>query len=144
MTQVDFFLLPEDQKTELLPFACRLLEKAYRQGGQVYVKLVDAEQVQALDQLLWTFRQGSFIPHAAWPTALASRDCPIILGVEEAPEDWREVLLNLSGHLPEQTGVYGRIIELVGHQPTQREGARQRFRQYRELGLNPQTTQLAV
>lgn len=142
--QVDFFLMPEDQKAEYMPFACRLLEKAYRQGGHVYVKLADEAQLGVLDPLLWTFRQGSFIPHAVWPVALSPRECPVLLGIEEAPEAWRDVLLNLSGQMPEQPGIYGRIIELVGHPPSQREEARQRFRQYRELGFTPQTTQLSV
>ena len=63
MTKVDFYLLGEgaDSRERI---ACRLAEKAWRLGNRVYVLAPDQAAAQALDELLWTFSQGSFVPHA--------------------------------------------------------------------------------
>ncbi|MEA2080825.1 MAG: DNA polymerase III subunit chi, partial [Pseudomonadota bacterium] len=66
MTQVDFYLLQDDSAQNRISFACRLADKAYRLGNRVFIHTESAEQSRRLDDLLWTFQQNSFVPHAIY------------------------------------------------------------------------------
>ena len=63
MTKVDFYLLGAGHNSHAL-FACRLAEKVWRLGHRVYLLAADPPAANELDDLLWTFSQGSFVPHA--------------------------------------------------------------------------------
>ena len=61
-----------------LRLACRVAEKAYLAKQKVVVLLDDAEALRRFDELLWTFGDGSFVPHDAVsaPTPPAKRPSP--------------------------------------------------------------------
>jgi len=63
MPDVSFYILASESQQERHLFACKLIEKIYRSGQSCYVLTDNAEQSQQIDDLLWTFRAGSFIPH---------------------------------------------------------------------------------
>ncbi|MGR9012177.1 MAG: DNA polymerase III subunit chi [Gammaproteobacteria bacterium] len=63
MAEVSFYILPTESLEDRYLFACKLIEKAYRSGSYCYVLTDSAEQSRLIDDLLWTFRAGSFIPH---------------------------------------------------------------------------------
>ena len=55
MTRIDFYQVQGDEQL----FACRLIDKVYRAGHQVYVHASDSGQAQKLDEDLWIFRPDS-------------------------------------------------------------------------------------
>lgn len=63
LIRVDFYLLASDQPDARWLVACRLLEKAYAKGHKVYVLCNNKQDAELLDELLWTFKEDSFIPH---------------------------------------------------------------------------------
>jgi DNA polymerase-3 subunit chi len=63
VAEVSFYILPTESLADRYLFACKLIEKAYRSGSFCYVLTDSAEQSRIIDDLLWTFRAGSFIPH---------------------------------------------------------------------------------
>ena len=70
MPEISFYVLPTESTQERQLFACKLVEKAYRSGVFSYVLTDSLEQSQQLDDLLWTFRAGSFIPHQIYTDQL--------------------------------------------------------------------------
>ena len=62
MTKIDFYLL-DDNGQDKSRFACRLAQKAFKQGCQIYIYADDQSLINKMDNLLWTFQQGSFLPH---------------------------------------------------------------------------------
>ena len=72
MAEISFYILPSESTQERYMFACKLIEKAYRSGHFCYVLTDNAEQSQKIDDLLWTFRAGSFIPHQIYTGELPS------------------------------------------------------------------------
>jgi len=62
--QVDFYILPQAELAAKHTYACRIANKAFGQGLTVFIATEDAAQSQAVDKLLWTFAQNSFVPHA--------------------------------------------------------------------------------
>ena len=141
MTQVDFYLLGEGGRRELI--ACRLVEKAYRLGHRVYLFAPDRTSTAELDDLLWTFSQGSFVPHALYTGASPEADeQPVLIGHDEPPAGFDDVLVSLAGEVPAWYSRFARVAELVGADEQDKLQARERFRFYREHGSAPATHNL--
>jgi DNA polymerase III subunit chi len=138
MTEVAFHLNVADVGS----YTCRLLRKAYFKGARVQV-LAESAQIDALDRELWLMGQGEFVPHAtsASPSRVLQRSA-IVLGGERA--EGAEVLVNLSVRMPEDIHTFGRVIEVVGASETDRQQARQRWKTYRDVGLNPVAIDLSA
>ena len=62
--QVDFYILETAAAHEQLRTACRLAEKAWHKGHRVFIHTDSKETARSLDDMLWTYRQDSFVPHA--------------------------------------------------------------------------------
>jgi DNA polymerase-3 subunit chi len=141
MTQVDFYILQDGQPGVLPMFTCRLTEKAFKQGHQVYINTESSEQLQQLDDLLWTFRDGSFLPHSVF-AAGASDNPPILLGHAVDPDGPSDVLVNLSSEVPSFFSHFSRVAELVSGDATQLDAARERYRFYKDRGYTLNTHNL--
>jgi DNA polymerase-3 subunit chi len=70
MTEVTFV---EVTTSRMEMRACEIAEENYTRGRRVQILAVDQEQAKRLDDLLWTFKPESFIPHGLW---LDSPDVP--------------------------------------------------------------------
>ena len=56
--------LYQTSQENLYKAACQLLSKCYKEGLRTLVVVQDEEKSQMLDNLLWSFAQKDFIPHA--------------------------------------------------------------------------------
>jgi DNA polymerase III subunit chi len=119
MSQVDFYLLQSSDPFEKSQFLCRLLEKIHRQGGhQVYIHCSSEQETHALDELLWTFKDTSFIPHNLYGEG--PKQAPAIqFGFEADPKNHRDVLINLDSTVPEFQNRFKRILEIHNQCPEQ-------------------------
>jgi DNA polymerase IIIc chi subunit len=68
-TEFGFYHLTRSGLDGALP---RLLEKAHAQGKRVLLRCPDAERLDQLDRLLWTYRNDSSCRTAAPRTAMAN------------------------------------------------------------------------
>lgn len=133
MTQVDFYILDDTAADARQRFACRLAEKAWQQGHRVYIHTGDPELSTHMDELLWSFRQGSFVPHGLDDDATAD-DAPIHIGHGGEPRHHDEVLINLDREIPLFFSRFRRVAEVVDGDEENRRGGRERFRFYRDRG----------
>jgi DNA polymerase III subunit chi len=138
--RVDIYLLETDDSATRRITACRLIEKIYRQGLTVFAQVENDEEAQRFDDLLWTFRQGSFVPHE--PFRADSQEAPVVIGSGPSVPGSQDVLINLSANLPEGYEIYPRIAEIVDQDPAIRSAGRLRYRQYQSQGMDIQTHQL--
>ncbi len=141
MPRIDFYLLDDPAPNGVALLACRLTEKAFQLGHSIFIQAASAEQAQALDNLLWTFRQGSFLPHALHPDA-DGKAAPILIGYGTEPSTAAQVLINLGTEIPTFYPRFERVAELVGSDDAARRQARQRFRAYRDSGCELNTHNL--
>ena len=141
MTQVDFYILNDSKPQAGALFACRITEKAYKKGHRVYINVASDQQLKQLDDLLWTFRDGSFLPHALYKEGdtKESGNTPILLGHGIEPEEASDVLVNLSGDVPSFFSRFSRVAELVAGDDAQRAAARARYTFYRDRGYTLNT-----
>jgi DNA polymerase-3 subunit chi len=141
MTRVDFYILQDNRPNTQQLFACKLTEKAYKQGHKVYINTASGQQLKQLDDLLWTFRDGSFLPHGCY-AAEDTGEQPILLGHAIEPDGPSDVLVNLANNIPTFFSRFNRVAELVGGDDAEREAARERFRFYKDRGYTMNTHKL--
>ena len=134
--RVDFYVVSRPEPHAVLSAACRLAEKAFRLKHRVFINAASREQAIALDQLLWTFRDDSFVPHCR-AGAGSDSDDPVRIGTGEAPDAPFDVLINLGEDVPLGAEESPRIAEIVGADPQSRAAGRMRYRHYRETGCEP-------
>ncbi len=146
MTRIDFYLLSSPQPDASERTACRLAEKAYRLKHAIYIHTHGQQQTVQIDKLLWTFRDGSFVPHQLHGLD-ASSNSPVIIGHETSPDKelaaHHQLLINLDQTVPPFFSRFERIAEIVSADEQQRKAARERFRFYRDRGYELQTHELA-
>lgn len=143
MTKIDFYILPEQssQSGELL--ACRLAEKAFHQQHTIYIHTASSAQANHLDDLLWTFNQGSFLPHDIANQG-SKPNAPITIGFQDAPQIDCDVMINLSEEIPSFFSRFTRVAEVVDRTADARSQARERYRFYRDRGYTLDTHELKV
>lgn len=61
--QVYFHILSVKTAAERALYVCGLIEKYYQKGAKILVLCPSNESVQLYDDLLWTYRADSFLPH---------------------------------------------------------------------------------
>lgn len=136
MTRISFYLLAA--ATERERFACQLAEKAHHQGQRSYLHCADTAQAQALDDLLWTFRQGSFLPHTL--AADEAANVAVHVGTEPAAAHG-SVMINLAAEVPPCFSRFERVLELV--HPNDKQAARSRYKFYKDRGYALETHDLS-
>jgi DNA polymerase-3 subunit chi len=139
VAEVSFYILPTESLEDRYLFACKLIEKAYRSGSFCYVLTDTDEQSRIIDDLLWTFRAGSFIPHQIYTGEFPETEKVILIGSVDAPEQWQKTLFNLSSNFPEPGSQTERILEILDNSETTKEAGRSRYRRYQQAGMTVTT-----
>jgi DNA polymerase-3 subunit chi len=141
VTQVDFYLLQDDSAQNRMRFACRLADKAYRLGNRIFIHTESAEQSRQLDELLWTFQQNSFVPHAIYQAA-QDKPPPVLLAHNAEPDASNQVLINLAAEVPLFFSRFERVAELVNQDADTRQQGRSRYSFYKERGYPLRTHEI--
>lgn len=139
-TRVDFYII-DATGDAVLELACRIAEKAWLGGHRIFIRTASEGDALRLDDLLWTWKQDSFVPHGIHPGA-GDDELPVLLGCGEGPPGEPDVLINLGEQVLPSPERFTRIAELVGGDEEARTAGRSRYRQYRELGFTLETHHL--
>lgn len=137
LERVDFYLLATRALHGREQFVCRLVEKAWQQGHKIYLHSTDRAQALRLNRLLWTFRDGGFLPHDLYPDQ-AESIAPVRLGYQP-DQAWpqAEVLINLAPQVPAFYSQFQRIVEIIDDEEPIKQAGRERFRFYRQQAMEP-------
>ncbi|MES2998221.1 MAG: DNA polymerase III subunit chi [Pseudomonadota bacterium] len=140
MPTVDFYLLNTPDKKEIYRFLCRLVDKAYQQQHHTYIHTNSLEEAQRLDDLLWTFRDISFIPHQIGETTTLSCNSQhtlqlpvsVTIGTDKPKLPSNDIVFNLTQEVPHFFFEFSRIIEMVSEEKTNKTQARKKYKAYKE------------
>jgi DNA polymerase III subunit chi len=135
---VDFYVLDEVSSRARLRTACRVVEKAYLAGHTVLVWHTELEELREFDELLWTFGDGSFVPHEPLSTG-GVEAAPVLLSMGTPPSGPVDVLVNLAADVPPCADAAQRVAEFIDGDPARRQAGRARFRAYKDRGIQPTT-----
>jgi DNA polymerase IIIc chi subunit len=137
--QVDFYVLASPaQSAEQL--ACRLAMMAWEQGHRIAVLTATDTEAATLDEMMWDYPAGRFLPHGRGQaeTAVPVSIATTVNGLEGA----RDLVINLTDKAIEDPVRFTRLLEIVPAAPQKRIASRQKFRAYREIGLEPASHQI--
>jgi len=143
--RVDFYILDSAADKDRFKFACRLTEKAYLRDLRVVIVNDTPADAQALDDLLWTFNDNSFVPHQVCSAQTAADPAtPVKLTVEPGALPPADLLVNLSARVPPAWERFARIAEIIDADEERRRLGRERFKYYRDLKVVLETHQHAT
>ena len=131
MTQVDFYVLPKDGGLTVAQAVGRITEKALGEGHQVFIQTTDEAEAINVQHGLWTFKAQSFLPSAL----VTSHDRePVAIGWAEPGLEYDDVLLNISGAVPDYFSRFRRLAEIVPQDEAKLAASRDAWRFYRDRG----------
>lgn len=93
MSEVLFYHLEHRNLDDVLP---NLVEKSLERGWRVIIRTESADRAQAVDNLLWTFSEESFLPHAQKGDGDPARQ-PVLITVEEGNPNAANILFLVGG-----------------------------------------------
>lgn len=144
MRQVKFYLLSQTGSETLSAheaLACDLAAQAWKLGKRVLIACETEQQALNLDEALWARDPDSFVPHnlSGEVTQYAT---PIEIswkGKRNAQR--RDLLISLQHDLPDFVNSFNQIIDFVPVDEAEKAQARERYKQYRQLGWQLETVQ---
>lgn len=131
MTRVDFYVVSEAGEEARLTVAARLVDKALSRGHRLYINAQTEQQARRLDEVLWTFRPESFIPHAL---VCDDSNAAVVIGWGQEPSNHDDVLINLEYTAPVFFSRFLRVAEVVTQDEKSLAALRCAWRFYRDRG----------
>lgn len=106
MAEILFYHLERDPLEKVLP---SLVEKSLERGWRCVVQASSRERVDAINDLLWTWRDDSFIPHGTRQDGPAERQPVYITDLAETPNG-ATVRFLVDGAVLDDAGDHDRLV----------------------------------
>jgi DNA polymerase-3 subunit chi len=97
MTETLFYHLERRSLDDVLP---GLIEKTLERGWRALIRAESAERAEAIDNLLWTYNDQTFLPHAQKGDGEAKMQ-PVLITTEDDNANDANVLFLVGGVLPQ-------------------------------------------
>jgi DNA polymerase III subunit chi len=136
MTETLFYHLERRGLDDVLP---GLVDKSLERGWRAIIRTESAERAAAIDNLLWTYNDQTFLPHAQAGDGDPARQ-PVLITVEEGNSNGAQVLFLVGGARPPEwsTDVAKSLTRIVlmfdGRDPDAVQSARVSWRNAKEAG----------
>ena len=130
--QVDFYVLdsPAQSAHQLV---CRLAMMAWEQGHRIAVITADPGEADSLDETMWDYPAGRFLPHQKGSTPVGTPICIDVAGAEITAD----VVINLADAVVTDPSRFSRLLEIVPGSEQDRQASRHKYREYKKMGLEP-------
>jgi len=109
VTETLFYHLERRALEDVLP---GLVEKSLGRGWRAVIKTDSSERSDALDNLLWTFDEQSFLAHAQSGDGEAARQ-PVLITVEDENPNDAQILFCVGGSSPADWGALSSLMRVV-------------------------------
>lgn len=132
MPRADFYLISKPRFLEdPLMLVCELAKRAFASEQPTVIFVRSQDQAEEIDAKLWEFDEDAFLPHQ-----VAGDDDDAITAILIVPPGVdaadRPLAINLRDSCA--LGKHDRVLEVVAADPAERDGSRQRWLEYKQLG----------
>jgi len=134
--EVDFYLLGQSSPG-VNHVACDLALMSAERSQRVFVITSTKEFTRQLDDLMWVYPEGRFLPHASAGDEDAHKAPVVIGGLSDL--NTTDVVINLCPKAVPQPERFKRVLEIVPFADNEKKASREKFKSYRNLGLLPGT-----
>lgn len=104
-TEIYFYHLERQSLGDALP---KLLERSLQRGWRAVVQAASEERVEALNSILWTYREESFLPHGTARDGRAAEQ-PIYLTAGEENPNGAQIRFLVDGTVLADASPYIRV-----------------------------------
>lgn len=114
MTEILFYHLETQPLERVLP---QLVEKSLERGWRAVIETSSRERAEAIDTLLWSWRDDSFVPHGV-AGGESDADQPVLIATGPDNPNAANVRFYVDRAVPVAGGDYQRIVYMFsGHDP---------------------------
>jgi DNA polymerase-3 subunit chi len=130
-TEIFFYHLERQTLADALP---KLLERSLERGWRAAVQAASEERVEALNTLLWTYREDSFLPHGTMRDGQPAEH-PIYLTVGEDNPNGAQIRFLVDGTMLADASQYLRVAYVFdGRDETAVKAAREAWQEAKARG----------
>jgi DNA polymerase-3 subunit chi len=131
-TEVLFYQLDRQPLDQVLP---GLLEKTLERGWRTVVQAGSQERLEALDAVLWSYREESFLPHGTTRDGFAAEQ-PVFLTLGEETPNGATIRFLVDGADCADLDAYQRVVYLFdGRDDDARAKAREQWKAAKAAGF---------
>jgi DNA polymerase-3 subunit chi len=134
VTETLFYHLERRALEDVLP---GLVEKSLERGWRAVIKTESSERSDALDSLLWTYDDSSFLAHAQSGDGEPKRQ-PVLITVEDENPNGAQILFCVGGAEPSDWASLSSLARVVmlfdGRDPSFVERARAQWKKAKDAG----------
>ncbi|WP_108652278.1 DNA polymerase III subunit chi [Dongshaea marina] len=137
MKKASFHVLSDSSEPGAIPahyaLACTLANQFYQQGKWLYLLCDDRATAEQIDEALWQLDPDLFVPHQL-QDEVPGQKAPVEI-IWDAPKQSRSVLINLAREVPSFAARFEHVIDFVPADEDLKQLARERYKSYRQLGM---------
>lgn len=134
MQRAHFYLIDKPRfREQPLLLVCELAKRAYAANLPTLILARDQTQAEEIDDLLWSFDPGDYLPHQIAGEDEEEDEAPILIASPDTDIALRPLLINLRDTAPQ--GSFDRVLEVVPADPAARGPLRERWKHYQSLGF---------
>ena len=135
MTDINFYVSPENGLEHRLDIALRLVKLALKHNLTIFIHTDGENTSKKIDQLLWTKEKLSFIPH----NIISDDQGPVNsnkvhISHDHEPMDNCDYLINLSHQRPSFFSRFKKVAEILDNSDEILAAGRKRYAFYRDRG----------
>lgn len=136
MTHIDFYILPDSSLETRWLYTCRLVEKVFNLGHSILIAVDTEDEANTLDDLLWSFKPESFIPHQiiGGDNPPVDGEASVEISFTQDAGAHSQVLINLSSKVPDYFSRFARLSEIVIQDAKILEITREHYKFYKQRG----------
>lgn len=137
MKKATFYLLQQQKINEFdatIMATCDLASRAWRSGKRVLISCETEEQALEVDEALWEKEPDQFVPHNLSGEVTTNAPPVEISWKGKRNSQRRDLLINLQQQIPDFINSFNQIIDFVSVNEQDKEKARERYKQLRQMG----------
>lgn len=121
---------------------CHFAQRHVEAGATVAVFTAGPEQARAMDDLLWTFDEGGFVPHSILGAATSPLE-KIVVSKPGTERPAADVIMNFSDEAVAAGVLLAPDAEIVVYEfvppdsPAARQASRRKWEGYKKMGIAP-------
>lgn len=134
---MQFYLLSQADLAEISAAeiqACELAAQAWRTGKRVLIACETEQQAMNIDEALWAREPDSFVPHNL-SGEITTYATPVEISWKgKRNAQHRDLLISLQRQIPNFVASFNQVIDFVPTDEAEKAIARERYKQYRQMG----------
>ena len=129
-TEIIFLTLSVANK---LSVVCDVVENEFLNGNKVVVNVADETEGKNLDNMLWSWKQSTFIPHNFSDSLINHNQDPVLISSDVKENISYDTLILVHAAELEICNNYKKVIDFAEkYNPTKLETDRKRYKLYRD------------